>query len=210
MDVLGWRGIYQRKPNPLSDLEELVSGLRDLHRPDSPIETQIKSISDTIAVFSRGEEDEWPRLIEWHGQLAALAITRGINYELPIRGATSVGEFQLLDDMFVGPALDEAAGWYEKADWIGVHLTPSAAFSFKPGLGSMWVEYKPPLTGAGGWRCPCVLWPFAWDFEEGDRASLQRVFRNLGPITPDISNKYTNALRFFDDMQGEIGRVNDA
>ena len=28
--------------------------------------------------------------------------------------------------MILGPAIDEAAQYYELADWIGVHLTPSA------------------------------------------------------------------------------------
>jgi hypothetical protein len=209
MDVLGWRGIYQRKPNPLADLEELVSGLGalhdgSLHRVPAP---RIKGISDTIAVFSLGDEEEWPDLINYHGFVAAVAIARGINYEMPIRGATSVGDFQLSENMFVGRAIDEAAGWYEKADWIGVHLTPSADFAFEPDERSYWVRYMPPLPGAPRWPCPCANWSHAWGTEKQDRESLLRIFRTLGPITPDISNKYINALKFYDEMQDRLKDV---
>lgn len=209
LDVLGWRGIYQRKEDPLGDLSTLVRELEEMaeDEPAPGCETQIRSISDTIAVFSSAEEAAWDQGLELHGQLAAWAIARGMIYQMPVRGATSVGQFQLSANIFVGPAIDEAAGWYEKADWIGVHLTPSAAFAFEPKDSSMWVPYAPPVAGAIGWTCPCVLWPDAWLFSDENRQSLLRIFRQMGPITPDISSKYTNALRFFDETQSRVKRV---
>jgi hypothetical protein len=208
LDVLGWRGMYQRKPDALSVLQKLVGGLRDLHTSEYRVPApEIKSISDTIAVFSLGDEEQWSDLVNYHGFLAAVAVARGITYEMPIRGATSVGDFQLSEDAFIGPAIDEAAGWYEKADWIGVHLTPSAAFAFEPDQASYWVEYTPPLPGAAHWKCPCANWSHVWGTAGQDLVSLKRIFRNLGPITPDISNKYTNALKFYDEMQDRLKDV---
>ena len=40
-------------------------------------------------------------------------------------------DFAILGNIFVGKAVDEAASWHEQADWIGVHLTPSAEYAFK-------------------------------------------------------------------------------
>ncbi|MCX6645853.1 MAG: hypothetical protein NTY09_05810 [bacterium] len=100
---------------------------------------------------------------------------------------------------FIGEAVDEAAEWFEAADWIGVHMTPTAAFTLSdPGY---WVEYAPPFKKGPIWNTPCVDWAYGLYPDEPipeRRRKLQDAFKNLGPIGPDIVGKFTNTLKFFD------------
>jgi hypothetical protein len=196
LDILGWRGIYQRQPDPLGDLARLIEALRDLGDEGT---TDIKSISDTIAVFTPVTEGEVQGAIERHGQLCARAVCDSIVNHIPVRGATSFGEFQLHHDMFVGPAVDEAAGWYEQGDWIGVHLTPSADFRFGTQGSQYWVRYEAPLK-VGRLETACVWWGPTWDADAGDAEALRTHFIQMGPLTPDISAKFINTLSFYDHL----------
>jgi len=51
-------------------------------------------------------------------------------YKLFFRGALSYGEYLVNDDLNIafGPAINEAAAWYETTDWCGIVLTPSAEY----------------------------------------------------------------------------------
>ncbi len=196
LDVLGWRGIYQRQDDPLGTLTALVTHLRGLA---DGCDTEIRSISDTIAVFTRVEREGTQQAIEHHGLLCASAICGSIEDLIPVRGATSFGEFELGQDMFVGPAVDEAAGWYEQGDWIGVHLTPSADFVFKSDGSKYWVRYQAPLK-TGRWETACVRWGPEWVDGSRDAAALRTYFTQMGPLTPDISPKFINTIRFYDHM----------
>lgn len=199
LDILGWRGIYQRQEQPLLTLAELVGTLRVLSDDSA---TEIKSISDTIAIFTpvrKPSEAETQKAIEHHGRLCVRAICDSIVNHIPVRGATSVGTFELNQDMFVGRAVDEAAGWYEQGDWIGVHLTPSADFCFDACGSVKWVRYVAPLK-SGPWQTTCARWRPLWDADAGDAAALRTHFTEMGPLTPDISSKFINTLRFYDHV----------
>ena len=43
-----------------------------------------------------------------------------------IRGAITYGEYSYKGNIMLGPGIDECASWHEKADWIGVSLSPSS------------------------------------------------------------------------------------
>ena len=145
IDILGWKGIYRRKRNALQILRQLVEDVEkqaEQFRGSETLRLTIKSISDTLIFCSHLDHErtkaierqaEHPRryedaikAIERHGQLCAWLIQRSIEVEIPVRGATSFGEFNFQDNVFIGEAVDEAASWHEEAEWIGVHLTPSA------------------------------------------------------------------------------------
>jgi hypothetical protein len=106
----------------------------------------------------------------------------------------------------VGKAIDEAAAWYETAEWIGVFMTPSAAFSFDGAKSSWWREYLPPIKDKIDkakieWPSYCVLWPEEADVGEADVGALKRSMRQLSPIIPSLVSKFTNTLAFVSTMQ---------
>jgi len=210
LDVLGWKGIYNRLEQPLQTLRGLVDNLQDAasnwslrgYSDDgTPLDgTLVRSISDTIAIFNQVSLSDLQPTIELHGLLCAEAIRWSLLSEIPVRGATSIGDFEVFESMFVGKAIDEAAAWYEQGDWVGVHLTPSAEFAFDAAESAHWVNYPAPLRTGRDRPIPCVRWTDTWFSDEQDRTSLQRIFTNMGPITPDISTKFTNTLSFYDCM----------
>lgn len=207
LDVLGWKGIYQRKSDPLKELSGLV-GLLEREKEGSAIPADIRSISDTIAIFSTCDDRRCGEAFKLHGALAKHAICKSIASGIPVRGVTSHGSFQTNETMFMGKAIDEAAGWFEQADWIGVHMTPSAAFRYAAlskaqQSPSLWVDYKPPCKGVAPWPTPCVNWVRQWRQDGSDRLALLQEFRNLGPIGPDIIGKFANTLAFFKWVTGK-------
>ena len=225
LDILGWKGIWERNENPLEPLDKIMQLLNDSSTGHSKID--IINISDTIAIFSKyevppKEETEWKAIwgkfeksieiksmVDYHGLLLSYCLPSSIDYEIPIRGATSVGDFIFNEGRFLGPAVDEAAEWYEAADWIGVHLTPSAKFSLTQPL-DHWVNYPPPFKKGPSWETPCINWTRNWFSDQGfpvevRKYILQQKFLNLGPIGPDIVGKFTNTLKFFDQfVQDEV------
>lgn len=157
----------------------------------------MKSISDTIALFTFCSQEEISATIEIHGELCQWVIPESIQAEIPVRGATSFGEFDLRDSIFVGKAIDEAAAWHEQADWIGVHLTPSAEYVFTPTkLNSAWKQFNPPNKTRLNWSPHCVNWVADWSPEQHEIADIKTKFRRLGPIAPEIAAKFANTLAF--------------
>ncbi len=232
LDILGWKGIWQRKiKKPMDLLDEIIEyfliGLeywkaeygRNIGRTD------IVNISDTFAIFSElqslpitGLEGLQGNLtvdnksekesIELHGFLCKMGLIRSIELGIPLRGATSIGKFIFKDNRFVGEAVDEAADWYEATDWIGVHMTPTASFRFREA--TYWLPYTPPFNKGPKWETNCLDWIQGWYPDEADinkrKQKLKDAFMEMGPIGPDIVGKFTNTLKFFDYCTRDISQ----
>jgi len=205
LDVLGWKGVYDRKRDAIESLSELVEGLRtqaELLRGNLTRDVVIKSISDTIGIFTLCAEQEASTAIDAHGELCAWVIPQSIISEIPVRGATAFGDFELGENIFVGRAIDEAAAWHEQTDWIGVHLTPSAEYMFSPAPEQKtWARYTPPHKMRLNWMPHCVNWTNKWRNRVDEISRLKSKFRLLGPIMPEIAGKFVNTLNFIEHIQ---------
>ncbi len=205
LDVLGWKGVYDRKKDAIFSLTKLIEGVReraDKKRGRIFGEVQVRSISDTIAFFSFCSESEISTAIEIHGELCQWLIPESIESEIPMRGATAFGMFEIRDSIFVGKAIDEAASWHEQSDWIGVHLTPSAEYVFKPGpTTSAWSPFTPPHKSRLNWKPHCVNWTSSWKDKGQEIERIKTKFRRLGPIVPEIAGKFANTLEFIAAMK---------
>lgn len=205
LDVLGWKGVYARKPDAILSLTRLIEGVRlraEKKRGRILSDVQVKSISDTIAFFSFCSETEITTAIEIHGELCSWLIPESIGSEIPVRGAISFGEFEIRDSIFVGKAIDEAASWHEQADWIGVHLTPSAEYVLEPpGPSGFWRRFAAPNKARVSWEPYCVDWTTGWDNRDAEVSRIKAKFRRLGPILPEIAGKFSNTLKFIDAMK---------
>lgn len=99
------------------------------------------------------------------------------------------------DNIFSGPAIDEAMSWYEQCDCIGCHLAPSAQYYYNQNpkqRQEIWLEYdKIPFKKRGVFN-PRVLLLFL----ESGAYSLQEMFSNIGPLSPDIIDKYENTVQY--------------
>ncbi len=208
LDVLGWKGVYDRQPDAIANLTRLIAGVmtraKEQQRGRILREVVVKSISDTIAIFTFCADDETSLAIEIHGELCSWLIPASIDAELPMRGATAFGEFEVHENIFVGKAVDEAAAWHEQGDWIGIHLTPSAEFVFKAiATRGVWTEYSPPTKNRLGWKPHCVNWTRDWSDRPKEIGHIKNKFRQLGPIVPEIAGKFINTLLFVEAMNPE-------
>ena len=137
------------------------------------------------------------------------------------RGAISIGEYLTSDDTILGPAITDAAGWYEKADWFGVVLTPKCDITVtrilaeeKPSKNTLEcpmdilaVKYRVPIKGEEI-SLFCIAWPFEI-FMLKHYTGIDKFIQELPPlaaVTNFIYNieiplgterKYYNSLDFF-------------
>lgn len=219
LDVLGWKGIWQRKQDAIDDLESLVKSLSNLseklsrglpaERGISTTPTRVMIISDTIVIFTETTTGNPIDAIELHGNLCSHAIPSSIKKGIPLRGATSFGETIIsnTNSIYAGKAIDEAASWHESANWIGVFMSPSANFIFDKNDSKFWTEYSPPLKNNSEYKTYSVKWFDASNSSE--LISLKKDFIQLSPIVPDIVNKFTNTIEYIQCITNRCTRTED-
>lgn len=198
LDVLGWKGIWTKQQDAINILHGLVVELKDFADyitsnisetiPEMRGQTtSVLSISDTIAIFTPGDPKH---SLEIHAGICQFAIPESVRRKIPLRGATSYGEFSIKEHIMVGPAVDESASWHEATDWIGVIFTPSAIFNLKDDIPPNFAKYdRIPFKKKCGLNY-CV----DWKMDQID--DVNRIFLEMGPHIPEIAPKYLNTLDF--------------
>ncbi|MCU0427873.1 MAG: hypothetical protein MUF71_19860 [Candidatus Kapabacteria bacterium] len=131
-----------------ADLDSILSTVKEKTRPindnsKDDHEFAYRTFGDTI-IFTwswqrQREEDErnqqlkvmqiTPIVGQYLSSFFCTALTKQILY----RGSVSFGEFLISEDnnALIGPAIADAAHWYEKADWAGIIATPKMGFTLK-------------------------------------------------------------------------------
>ncbi len=215
LDVLGWKGIWERQEDASTILTALINELQTLAdnltneqgkklNSYRGLKVEIKSISDTIAFFTSGKASI---TLEIHGILCQYAICKSIEKQIPVRGASCYGNFSVKENIMVGPAIDEAASWHEMADWIGVIQTPSAMLQcYSYDFEKLWVDHDVSIKGMGKQKLKAVNWIPSWCQDRKNINSdkkqeiLLELFLKMGPLLPTISPKFINTLEFYKKM----------
>lgn len=131
------------------------------------------------------------------------------------RGAFGVGDFYKLDpasNTVMGPAVSDAATWYERADWIGIHATPYTTIFLKSllqrenqTLDYVLLDYEVPFKDRGRMRLKAINWPKGVYLNQGkdrDKAKAAVLsFLAKGPLPIGSESKYFNALEFYDHVE---------
>ncbi len=208
LDVLGWKGIWQRKDNPIQTLdslrEKLQSNAVEYSRGKSEIgQTSVLSVSDTIVLLTEVTELGSPTdALDLQGQLCSETLVYSLEHQIPLRGATGFGEFSVntKNNIFVGKAIDETASWYEQADWIGVFMTPSAFYSYDNEKAKWWISYKPPLKKGLEFNTFATVWA---EILNGERTVLEitKSFVRMSPIIPEIITKFSHTHEFLKEIE---------
>lgn len=94
------------------------------------VETKMAAFSDTIIVTCAAPSSQKQiipihLLVEYVGILLSNIMIMALITDIHLRGAISLGEFYMVDDMMIGPAIDESAQYYELPEWVGISATPS-------------------------------------------------------------------------------------
>ena len=202
LDVLGWRGVWARRPDPLGDMESLLAAIRSAADDAAagvafsdglPAKLSTLSISDTIVLHLPCPDESAATALGIVGSVCQRAVWASLYMGIPLRGAVTYGDYRVNESQhtFIGPAVDEAAAWYEQGDWIGVLMAPSALFGFTRNILPPWVAYQPPLKEGRRWDTYCVDWS-----SQQPEVDVSVYFRLLAPLVPSVLAKFTNTLAF--------------
>lgn len=209
-DFLGWKGLWQnRNTKPLPIVTKLIEDIKgELNKqtkltfPEIPISSEMSrliSISDTIAIFTpKVIGISKIELLILHAKIARYILESSCKIGFPIRGAITYGEYSLMNNIMIGPGIDECASWHETCNWIGAHFTPSAQFildsAFKDNkpnnkIGNNIISYAVPLKAGLAKLKYCVNWNIT-------NKDFDKVRSNVKAILPDIAAKYLNTYDF--------------
>ena len=215
LDVLGWKDIWVNNDDSIKSLNDFILLFRAeadaIYRfifnisEDADINLKINLFSDTIVV-STLDLDDFLKTVLFHAKMSQWALENGIKANLPLRGAIGYGDYSYskTSTAMSGPVIAEISEWSEKANWIGVIFAPSVKFESmfrKINLFDSPLTYKlivkydeiPFKDGTGlNW---CVRWG-----NPGARGLLLFI-KNQKYVSPEISIKYLNTLRFLETLE---------
>jgi hypothetical protein len=217
LDALGVKGIWARE-DPKTVVEKWnfiiddFEDLKKLHNEDVEVRSisKVVSFSDTVIVTHVGDEDEL-QLLSDMGLHLTLPFCNALLKGIFFRGVISRGKFKQTKRMIIGPAVDEAMDWYERHDWIGISLTPSASFlldKYENEGGKMkWFTRHDIPTKNGHDR---DMWVLAWpkflkaayalqQDKQNPKSSLLNSF-SRSPIGANSILKYKNTIEFYDKI----------
>lgn len=217
LDILGWKGIWQRMPaaeaiDALQYIEKSVRHVWSLMQDDPKVvghhrfnlvDLHVQTISDTVVIHAEGKPHP---VIELVAGCCATAIGAGLLRGLLIRGAISYGPYSSTEAIFVGPAVDEVASWYDQVEIVGACFTPQAentALRRALDLKNVARRTKVPVKGQPARDVLCVDWPRIMRLHkdaEQPEAYVLDAMKDV-PITPAIALKLDWAMSFARDAQ---------
>ena len=144
----------------------------------------------------------------------------GLREGFLFRGALSIGDFVQSEATVIGPAITDAACWYEMADWFGIIATPSCGHRLSyfaeilkkenKDLHAWYVEYEVPLKKGKKHSLWVVSWPAQYPpilgnvMDVGPKKLFLAHLRDF-PVPGGTEAKYSNTITFFDWYCREIG-----
>ena len=146
---------------------EPIAQLEIMHTGKRPDPSQIITFGDTIAIaWQPSKFVESHELFSLHVIFWAIEfISKGMAVSTPLRGALSFGKYLLIENTLLGPAVADAAYWYEQPQMIGVVTTLSTSLNYKWLLEQnrdfmpFIIEYDVPIKNNKYVRTFAVNWP---------------------------------------------------
>ena len=107
-------------------------------------------------------------------------------FQMLLRGAISVGKYIIDQSTALGPAISDAAAWYERAEWSGIIVTPHAGnylhihqndlekFDEPACVKQSYAYYPVPLKDGAKLNLWCVSWPRYFSAAESREDALEK------------------------------------
>jgi len=211
----------------LSECEERLRFLESV----SGSQTELITFGDTIILClelpeATAEESLLPALGEW----LRIVMLSGFSKALRLRGAIAIGEYIHEGATVLGPAIGDAASWYERVNWMGIVATPSCGHKLtflkerigrekskpKAVLHSWFVEYLVPLSDRSQRTMWSVSWPAQYLSIDAPRtqkmvivsgAELFRYHMSTFAVPLGTEDKYSNTVSFFEWYRANFPEV---
>lgn len=206
------------RENVMTLLNEKIEGMSDkIDRNDIDIFT----FNDTMLIaYKTNSHQPSLRQIDPFFNILRKFFVDSLAHKILFRGSVAIGTFYVDNESntVMGQAVTDAAAWYEKADWIGIHATPKASIVIQRWLerrsaskGHLMLDYDVPLKDGKSIRVKAVNWPKVFFVESltpcvnGEKPKekiLQLLADHAVPLGTE--HKYFNTLDFFDHAVEEI------
>ena len=140
--------------------------------------------------------------------------------QLLFRGAWAYGEFYLVSreaNSVLGPAVRDAARWFERADWIGIHATPRTSMFVQSLIDAtsrdirfVLLDYDVPMKGGSKLNLKAINWPknLHLRYPNSDAQRIRGLLEEslvADPIPVDAERKHFHARAFFDYVMKDQG-----
>jgi len=229
MDALGARAMsIQRSAEYLDSIPLLKSQIQDAFQitrkkegdsfiSDVFAKLKPRFFGDSILMTYQVQDRDAELLMDSLDDLVFILncfVPTAIDLGLLFRGALSIGYYLEKKDVALGPAVIDAAYWYDKADFIGVITTPHASHHIKATcaeefgpdalddpLARSLVPYDVPLSGGGMLRTYALNWPdvmLAVQCKTYKQEALPWFYDRVKelPVPPGTETKYANTEAF--------------
>src|SRR5216684_2634281 len=174
------------------------------------------TFNDTVVIIYRTERQSTLADVKSFFTLLRKFVVDSLANRILFRGSIAIGLFYVDDDSntILGPAVTDAASWYDRADWIGVHATPHASMYIESLVDGnakisniLCVDYSVPLTDGTAVAVKAVNWPKAFYVPsltpcigaEHPRAKCLQLLAKHG-MPRGTERKYQNSMAFFDHV----------
>jgi hypothetical protein len=178
------------------------------------------TFNDTVVVIlNTGSEDPTLRRISQFFTIMRKFLVDSLEKGILFRGSIAIGTFYANDDTntVMGQAVTDAAAWYDKADWMGVHTTPRTNLVINRSLEheeaskeNVMLDYNVPLKNGAVIRTKAVNWPKVFFVESirpceaGAEKEKLLEFLTRHPVPWGTETKFSNTVAFFDHAVKQI------
>jgi hypothetical protein len=220
LDALGAGSYEDADIERFIESREIVLGLFNQKAEDILGEIRASMITtftfnDTILIALRtgSEEPRWKHISNFFTILRKFLVD-SMAHGILFRGSIAIGTFYVNNETntVMGQAVTDAATWYDKADWIGVHTTPRATLIVQRWLEhndgtkrQVMLDYDVPLKQGTTLRTKAVNWPkafFIGSITPGDGETKPKEklleFLTQHQIPWGTESKFRNTIAFFD------------
>jgi hypothetical protein len=226
IDALGTKGIWNITDTEayLKKIEDFYDILNEAKRlENTDIEFDYITFSDTIILLLKYRDFITPgnlppfMLIPRFARIMDGVFSTCLSLGLFMRGAISCGDYIKKGSIIIGPAIDDAACLYEKAQMMGIVLTPQTSLLTDFALASTriypsddydysqhLIKYDTPLKGNIIEPLFQINWPNSaieiWNKMEPQIDNITRLKTMLGirPIPIEAYMKHKNTISFFE------------
>ena len=173
------------------------------------------TFNDTVLiVLNTGSEPATIKAITSFFKLLRKFIVDSLENKIMFRGTVAEGGFYANDETntVMGQAVTDAAAWYDKADWIGVHSTPRTSLVISKWLATeerqkmnLMIDYDVPMRSGGVVHAKVVNWPKGFFIRsispcvagQSPRAKVLELLTEH-QVPKGTESKFENTLAFFD------------
>ena len=221
LDALGAATYSEAELERFLESRELVLNKLDERAKAGKIDKKrlkVFTFNDTVVIVylsKRGQDISLDDVTTFGFRLRAFMM-HSLQNQILFRGSVSLGRFYGVDDdtnTVMGPAVSDAAAWYNQPDWIGISATPHASLFIDSLLEQsdhdhemIIIDYDVPLKGRPLVRVKAINWPKAFWVSvlrpEGPKSARAMLLTFLAQHQKPIGteSKYYNALAFFDHV----------